>query len=186
MDAERHSTPLEERVVRTLEERGLLRRRRHSSGNGRGWRAPARLAAAAALLLLGGAMGALIRPSLEEQTAAPADDAPRFALLLYDVAAGAGVREMSLWARELQQRGHYITGEKLAPDRVVVSPSGEDVGGGAMTGFFVVSATDVREAESIARSSPHVRHGGRIVVRPIEHLERRVTSEEKTRAHHQS
>jgi hypothetical protein len=131
-------------------------------------------------------MGALIRPSLEEQTAAPADDTPRFALLLYDVAAGAGVREMSLWARELQQRGHYITGEKLAPDRVVVSPSGEDVGGGAMTGFFVVSAADVREAESIARSSPHVRHGGRIVVRPIEHLERRVTSVKKTRAHHES
>jgi hypothetical protein len=35
-------------------------------------------------------------------------------------------------------------------------------------GFFVVSAASLEEAAAVARSSPHVRDGGRIVVRPID------------------
>ena len=175
MDGERESTPLEDRVVRTLEDRGLLRREERSSGNGRRWRSPAQLAAAVALLLLGGALGAMLGPAMlgdsgRAPSPATATDAPRFALLLYDRAEGATVRDMTLWARELQRRGHSITGAKLERSRVLVSSSGSDVGEALMTGFFVVSAADVKEAEAIARSSPHALHGGRIVIRPVERL----------------
>jgi hypothetical protein len=34
-------------------------------------------------------------------------------------------------------------------------------------GFFVISASDFQDALSVARSCPHLRHGGRILVRPI-------------------
>jgi hypothetical protein len=38
----------------------------------------------------------------------------------------------------------------------------------SLAGFFIVSAASAAEADSIARSCPHVRHGGKVDVRPIE------------------
>jgi hypothetical protein len=69
-------------------------------------------------------------------------------------------------------RGRYVTGEKLRDDaseltsQGVVRHSAADPG--ALAGFFIVSAATAAEAESIARSCPHVRYGGRVVVRLID------------------
>ncbi len=38
----------------------------------------------------------------------------------------------------------------------------------SLAGFFIVSAASAAEADSIARSCPHVRHGGKVVIRRIE------------------
>ena len=39
--------------------------------------------------------------------------------------------------------------------------------GRALAGFFIISASSQEDAVSVARGSPHVRHGGTIVVRPL-------------------
>jgi len=46
-------------------------------------------------------------------------------------------------------------------DRVVARAAGRP------TGYFVIEARDLEEAEAIAREHPHVRRGGVIEVRPI-------------------
>jgi hypothetical protein len=100
----------------------------------------------------------------------------RYALLLYagaDVADTAGtpgdVEEHRRWAATLANGGHTIVGEKLARDGVVLNPSGLIADAGpALEGFFIVSAANETEAQSIARSSPHFKHGGRVVIRRIE------------------
>jgi hypothetical protein len=124
-------------------------------------------AAGVALFALGATAGALGRGIANERPPA-IRTAPHFALLLYDEAPAAGVEEMRQWAVALRERGHYVTGEKLAPSGMIVGARETLPASHSLTGFFVVSAATVEEAESIARSSPHVRRGGRIVVQPIE------------------
>jgi hypothetical protein len=152
---------LEDRTVRALRERGLVRRPRPRAI------AIGAVAAAAAIVLAAG-WAAMSR------TAAP-DDAPRFVLLLYagaDASAGTADtrrREYAAWARDLASRGVAITGEELGDDT-------REVGAGASSsssadllprGFFVVSAESLEAAERIAATCPHIRYGGRIVIRRI-------------------
>ena len=37
-----------------------------------------------------------------------------------------------------------------------------------LQGFFIVSGADLDDAANVARSSPHVQAGGRVIVRPID------------------
>jgi hypothetical protein len=101
----------------------------------------------------------------------------RFALLLVeDSTFGAGmisqdslVREYSEWARGLAERGALVLGEELADDQMLL--------GGAtaasarettqISGLFVIVAADREAAATIARSCPHLKYGGGIVLRPI-------------------
>jgi hypothetical protein len=39
---------------------------------------------------------------------------------------------------------------------------------GVLAGYFIVTARDAGEAIEIARSCPHLKHGGAIAVRPID------------------
>jgi hypothetical protein len=39
---------------------------------------------------------------------------------------------------------------------------------GEPTGFFLVRAGDLAEAERIARDCPHLRHGGEVALRPVD------------------
>ena len=95
---------------------------------------------------------------------------PRFALLLYEGPGfdagtpGAHAAEYGAWARRLRAAGVPVSGEELAPAAAAV-PS--PVSGEEPTGFFLIEAPDVGEAARIARSCPHVAHGGRVVVRPV-------------------
>lgn len=164
---------LEDATVAALLARGLLGRR----GSNR----PRLLAAAAAavLLFLGGvALGRRQAPAGPEGTGS------QFVLLLYEDggyrAAPPGeeiarVREYRTWAGERAARGELVAGEKLrdGPD-LVIAPDGmvrtdsPPAGARRLAGFFIVRAADRGRALEIARSCPHVRYGGSIVVREIE------------------
>lgn len=82
------------------------------------------------------------------------------------------VREYSQWAREQRTAGHLVAGEKLKQDALLLrGPTGEaevESPADEIGGFFVVVAPDLDGALKIARTCPHLRHGGRIIIRPIE------------------
>ena len=166
---------LEEATVRALAARGRLRRppRRRPT--------PAELGlalAASALLFLGG-----LAVGRRAESPPPAPAGPQFALLLYEgpeyrhAASGEEaerVREYSAWAGLRAERGELVAGEKLReePDLVigadgtVTTPA--PAAGPRLAGFFIVRAADRASALEIARSCPHVRYGGSIVLREIE------------------
>ena len=83
----------------------------------------------------------------------------------------ARVREYGDWARELRERNLLVSAEKLDAGGSVVSTSGSTAPLAAaddrIGGFFIVRAPDMNKALSIARESPHVRLGGRVVIRRI-------------------
>ena len=113
-------------------------------------------------------------------TAPSAIAGPRYMLLLY--AGGTPVagtpdtrrREYAEWARGIASRGVAISGEELSEEArevgaataggsVAVAPSS----GPLPRGYFVVSAPDLESAQRIASTCPHLRYGGRIVVKKI-------------------
>lgn len=159
---------VEERVVSALRARGVIRPDR-----GRRTRRVWLAAAAAGLLAAGFLLGRGFPPR-----PAPGSASPRFALFLLRGAESvpqrpeeeaARVAEYRAWARGLAGAGRLVTGEKLE-DR------GERIGGFSsaapadeeeIRGFFVISASNFEDALAVARGCPHLRHGGRILVRPI-------------------
>jgi hypothetical protein len=83
------------------------------------------------------------------------------------------VSEYVAWMRGLRADGHLLQGERLADSGGELNSSGESdtqwsLADGAVVGFFVVSAPDLAQAVELARGCPHLRHGGRIEVRPID------------------
>jgi len=81
------------------------------------------------------------------------------------------VAEYRGWAQGLRTRGLKIEGMKLdeggeeMSHKHTVPYSPEQ--GSRVTGFFMIRARDLSEALVIARSCPHLSHGGEIEVRPI-------------------
>jgi len=167
---------LEERVVAALAGRGLVRVPR--GGSGRIGRAVA-AAAAGLLLMAAGVWIGRALPQGQARTIAP-DASPRFVLFLLrgqesdrPAEEGARVAEYRAWARGLAASGRSVSGEKLddreerlgAPGALVpaaaVAPEEE------IRGYFVISAASLDDALAVARACPHLKHGGRIVVRPI-------------------
>jgi len=119
---------------------------------------------------------------------AAVDGRSRFVLLLYEGpeyrAQGSSpaelVQEYTAWARKLDDSRSLVLADKLTDDARVIEPTGA-VGGsvpassplvssglGVVTGFFIVRASSYEEAQRIAAASPHVAHGGRIVIRRID------------------
>jgi hypothetical protein len=166
---------LEQATVAALAARGLLRRPRRRFG--------AALALAASVLLFAGAL-ALGRFAGETVPVPPADGRPRFALFLYegpefDQPAPGGmderVEEYVAWASAERTDGAVEGGEKLKDgDDVSIEPDGSagpvpsPPGEPRLAGYFLIRAVDQRTALEIARSCPHVRYRGRIVLREIE------------------
>ncbi len=160
---------LEDAVVARLAAGGLLARR------GRTARIRA-LAAAAGLALF--ALGLVVGGRRAHAPGAPAVPAmPRYVLLLYDAPdeRGLSAEEMAArvaeyrdWAIGLRRAGSDITGEKLAPGSLDLGTSNAPAGPLPLGGYFVFSAKDAAAATAVARSCPHVRHGGRVALRPIE------------------
>jgi hypothetical protein len=166
---------LEQATVAALTARGLLRR------------PPRRLQivvalAASVLLFLGGLL--VGRSGSAGGPAAPEDGRPRFALFLYEgpeydqpppEAMEERVREYVAWASAEREEGTVEGGEKLKDgDDVAIGPDGSAgavptvPGEARLAGYFLIRAADQRSALAIARSCPHVRYGGRIVMREID------------------
>lgn len=156
---------LEDQVVARLGRAGLLR-------GGPRQRLARDLVAAAAIFIAGVAAGAYGWSSLGPRT--PEGDT-RFLLLLYAGAQASPTaeadriaREYGDWAAEVRRAGRSIAGERLAaqPERVLeTGPSPSDA---RLQGFFVIGAESLEDAERVAGRSPHLKYGGRIVIRRID------------------
>jgi hypothetical protein len=164
---------LKQRVVRRLRAQGQL------SGPAHWWRTVAAAAAAVLLFAGGSALGARSASAVEVATSP--DDVPpaEFVLLLYEDAAFAApadeqavVDEYRDWVVTTRAQGTPVTGEKLAAVEAIVSadpPAGDAAAVlGRLSGFFVIGAPDEAAAVAVARSCPHVKYGGHIVVRRID------------------
>jgi hypothetical protein len=180
---EREAVPpaqLKGRVTQSLLDRGLLRSTRPV------WRRLGQTvgAMAAAILLFATGVG------IGRRSVTPARDTrPSYMLLLYegrdfdldrsrpdDIAAHEA--EYDAWAAGLHARGVGVQGRALAltahvlhdtPQGVrVESGEGDAVSAqGVIDGFFIIRVSDEAEAVAIARTHPHLRHGGWIALRPI-------------------
>jgi hypothetical protein len=165
------SAQLEPRVVEALRVRGLIAPRRR-----RAWITAT--AAGVAGLVLGAVAGrATVAPSGRPSV----PEGRSFALLLHpgagldpaESAARARVIEYGTWARGLAADGRLLTGQKLKDPVRMLRPAGAVTAGqsdpeGRLLGFFLVRARTMEEAEDIARSCPHLRHGGTIALREID------------------
>jgi hypothetical protein len=181
-DLDPEATPpsvLRTRVLRTLRARGLLRPAAR-------WR-PAVLRVAAALLLfaLGGWVGRATAPAAAGP-AAVSTGATRYVLLLdaddrfrWDVPESRLVDEYRTWAAE-QRTVRFARGERLDDLTLVLTPDDAAAGAAAatlaaraaptrvgITGYFVIDAASWEEAVDVARTCPHLRYGGRIILRPV-------------------
>jgi len=152
---------LERRTVGALRSAGLVREV--------WWRRPAAVAALVAAAFLSGWLARDAARAAAPARQAQGSESPRFALLLYGGDAGGAeddrVREYREWARRLASEGRRISGEKLADDAAVAGAGVPDAA--ALRGFFILDARSESEAQRIAATHPHVRHGGTVVVRRI-------------------
>jgi hypothetical protein len=164
LDLAREEAPPPGAVDRTagaLRDAGLLRGRRPPR---RTWL----VAAAAAVVAFAGGILIPRRPP-----AVPADARPQFVVLLYGAEAGdAGERarqvgEIKTWARGLARNGQALSGAKLAAPEYRLGDGGVETSAG-LGGYIVLAADGPEQALEIAKTCPHLRHGGRIVVRPVD------------------
>ena len=148
-------------LVRRLRERGLIGHRPRYAG----WLLTAAGMTAAAVLAL-----ALL----------PAPGRDREYLLLLDEPAGyqaavtpdeqrARVREYAAWAGLLSEENHLVTAGELESGGTIVSSrrTAPLAPAASPTGYFLIRARSPEEAERLARSSPHLKYGGEVVVRPV-------------------
>jgi hypothetical protein len=135
------------------------------------------MAVALAIFACGLAAGRLL--SLQTR---PSANTTGYMLLLYENTeyrpaqpgdTSARVEEYRAWARRIAEGGVTIDGERLEPDGVELN--GRDglierraaARGDRLAGYFVISAASRAEAERIAATCPHLRHGGRVLVKAI-------------------
>jgi hypothetical protein len=165
---------VEQRVVDALRDRGFLQR---TAQAGRGARRGVLVAISAAAVFI---VGVWLGASWPERTQGTAG--PRYMLLLYEddgfqsggpQEAAARVREYTEWARTLARSGHLVAGDELGDGGQQLSPSQsvEPVAAAQLKdqprGYFVIAAPDEAAALRLASTCPHLRHGGRIIVRRI-------------------
>ncbi|HSA57309.1 MAG TPA: hypothetical protein VLE53_16475 [Gemmatimonadaceae bacterium] len=157
---------LRDRVEASLRARGVLAPMRAP------WWRPLR---AAAVLLAAVALGFFSGRA----SRASAGTLPRYLLLLYEDSTYRDDRpvreivgEYARWADSLRQHGALELGEKLVEGGVMLRGGGatESASGAALpTGLFVIRAIGDAAARAIAATSPHLRYGGHIELRAIEH-----------------
>jgi hypothetical protein len=111
---------------------------------------------------------------------------PTYALLLYgaepledSIGRATRAAEYTSWAREAHAAGRVVSGEALgtpvAALAVRVVGRGEDslivaedsTGSGDFVAYYLVTAPNRDAAVQIARNCPHLKYGGRVVVRRL-------------------
>lgn len=166
---------LEDRVVAALQQQGLLRPERPPRTVRAQWLATA--TACAVLFVAGFFLGKAQHPPPAE----PAGD--RFVLFVDRLSDAIEsdpkqeaqlVHEYAEWARQERAAGHLLVGEKLNDEAVQLSGPTEagkaPASTQAVSGYFVIVAQNLDGAIRIARTCPHLEHGGRIVIRPIDQV----------------
>ena len=164
---------LKGRITQSLRNRGLLRST--TPARRRLWLTGA-LATAGLLFATGVWIG---RRSVQPA----ADTRPAYMLLLYEgrdfrlgPSLAAAEAEYNAWADSVQKGGAAVLGRALVhtaqllrntPQGVLVESEDAASPQGMIDGFFIIRVTDEAEALTIARTHPHLRHGGWIVLRPI-------------------
>jgi len=152
---------LEHRILHSLLHAGVLRRTPH-----RIWPRLVGLGAALVLFGAGLSVGAQFARS---RHAATTTREPQYLLLLYN-GTGPQLEDVAAhrrWASDLAAHGHAIYGERLDAFATRIEhgvPTAAQPVDTLLGGFFVVSAPSASVAETIAASSPHARHGGRVVM----------------------
>lgn len=158
---------LDERVRDSLMQRGLIVEKSPARPNR--YRQPfTYLAIAASFLIVGVLTGRTMKESAAVTTT------PRYALLLYggDTSAASTSRgrrmEYGQWLREVAAGRQSFSGEELGQEVMTLGPSiVAGNGSGPLLGFFIIGVESADEAESIARTSPHMKYGGSIVVQKV-------------------
>jgi hypothetical protein len=130
--------------------------------------------------------GAGSEDALPETVGPPGPE--RWLLLLYEDAAyrapatpeesAERIAEYVAWVEDLREQGVAVDGEELAGPvesemldgrrgAIETGPGAPSGPVGTVAGYFVVEAPDREAAIAIARTSPHLAHGGTVVVRRI-------------------
>jgi hypothetical protein len=147
---------LEDRVVAALRAEALIAPQRRPFIVGG-------LAGAAALLVLAAAGLFLLPPRMADP------EGELYMLALHSGpsyrrgAEGARAAEYGRWAR--RHPAAILDGAELGPAAAVLGPPADR--GSTLSGYFVVRVREPAEAVAIARTMPHLRYGGTIVIRRI-------------------
>jgi len=165
---------LASRVLGTLESRGLV-----SPAKRRGSPWISRIAVLAAGLVL----GILARSAFQEQresrgTIAVQSPIDQYVLLLYGDTPGdtgavhvAREAEYGRWASALGAGVRWVGGHELhdvvAQFGDSTSPVGSDAPPERLAGFFVIEAQSREQAAHVARTCPHLKYGGRVIVMTV-------------------
>ena len=162
---------VEDRLVTRLRARGDLTGRR---------RIPFRLAVAG----IAAVAAAVLVATMLRRPVGSGSQEPQFLLLIAEDArytppadsadALARVAEYTDWAGRLAGAGKLISAGELAYSGTDVraegkSPSTVDPKSGAVSGYFLVHAVSLAQAEQMAADSPHLKYGGTVVVRAVIH-----------------
>ena len=148
-------------LVGRLRSQGLIGRRPGLMG----WLLAAATATAAAAI----AVMLVTRPNEQREYLLLLEEPAGYQAGATEVEQRQRVREYSAWAGELARDHHLVTAGELEPGGSVLSPATRrPLPPGAMpTGYFLIRAESLDAAEQLARSSPHLRYGGDVVVRAV-------------------
>lgn len=136
------------------------------------WRTRVMQLAAAVLLLLAGAAGGRMLLAPPEPLVS-AQVPGRYLLLLAgdvepppDGSTRGG--EYAQWARDLSSRGIAVDGEELTAYSALVGTGGAQFPElASVGGYFLIEAADEAAAAALARTCPHVKYGGSVVIRRV-------------------
>ena len=157
---------LESRVVAALRADGLIRTRSI-------WSQSIKVAASLLIFAAGALAGHYLSP--ESLTAPqPAQASARYLLLLAgDVTPAADgssrAAEYGEWARGLSARGVKVSGDELTDHAALITNSATATFADlrSVGGYFLIEARDDASAAALARTCPHVKYGGSVIVRKV-------------------
>jgi hypothetical protein len=157
---------LDARVRHTLAARGLIRQ---PTPRFSAWVIRAGLIAAGIIF------GAMLHAGWTRASGRPSTQPGQYVLLLFGETPGdtgavhvAREREYGQWASTLANGARWVGGHELGDvvDDIGPKPTGAPAAG-RLAGYFVIDASSREQAAEVARSCPHLKYGGRVVVMTI-------------------
>lgn len=89
----------------------------------------------------------------------------------------AEIEAYSRWVEKLSETGNYLSGEPLEPAGLYMNPEQVVMEGPfieskeVITGYILIKANSLEEAQSLASTCPVFEYGGGLELRPIFHYE---------------